>query len=664
MTPYFRISRSRLALIHDTGMATLAFFVALALTGTYNAVSAEPVRLLSAASLFVLSCVISFRTFGLYRGVWRYASMRDLLSIGAAVTAAILFYLPMLALVQPLQTVPWALPHVAWFVLVVFLGAPRFIYRGWKDRRFRSPGLAPSRHVERVLLIGSGDEAESFIRALASDPHPSFRVIGLIDEKERRVGLLIHGIPVLGGVDDLETVVERLARRDRQPERLILTKGRDRIDGEMVRRLVDIADRLGLAVSRMPLEPGEIPRVGRGLLNLQPIEIEDLLGRPQANFDRAVVASLLKGRRVLVTGAGGTIGSELCRQIAALEPARLVLVDHAEFNLYSIELGLRESFPDLPTLGAIVDVRDRESLFRLFEKERPELVFHAAALKHVPIVELNPCQGVMTNVIGSRNVADACLACEAQAMVLISTDKAVNPANVMGATKRIAEGYCQALDIVTPAGGAKAAARRTRYMTVRFGNVLGSTGSVVPLFQRQIARGGPVTVTHPEVERYFMTVPEAVELVLQASAHGRASEAQRGKIMVLDMGRPVRIFDLAAQMIQLAGLEPDRDIRIEFTGLRPGEKLTEELFSHAEPLTASPVAGVMIASPRPSNRTIMARSLDELAAAAQRGDEDRVRALIRHLVPEWGALTDAAAAAATAAAETAGPDGDAAPKTL
>lgn len=282
MTSYFRLSRSHLALIHDTGMATLAFFVALALNGTYNDLRADPVRLSAAAGLFVLACIISFRTFGLYRGVWRYASMRDLLAIGVAVTAAVLFFLPIRALVQPLQTLPWSVPFVAWFVLVVFLGAPRFIYRGWKDRRLRSPRESLPRHVEKVLLVGSGDEAESFIRALASLPHPAYRIMGLIDEKQRRVGLLIHGIPVLGGIDDLETVTARLARRDRRPERLILTKGRDRIHGEMVRRLVGVADRLGLAVSRMPLEPGEVPRVERGLLNLQPIEIEDLLGRPQA----------------------------------------------------------------------------------------------------------------------------------------------------------------------------------------------------------------------------------------------------------------------------------------------------------------------------------------------------------------------------------------------
>ncbi len=640
MSPYFRISRSRLALIHDTLVATLAFFVALVLSGAYEPLRAEPARLISAAALFVLTCVVSFRTFGLYRGVWRYASMRDLLAIGAAVTAAILFYLPMMALVQPLHIVPWALPHVAWYVLVVFLGAPRFVYRGWKDRRMRAPAQAAPHRVEKVLLVGAGDEAESFIRAVASDPRPTYRIIGLLDEKEHRVGLLIHGLPVLGGIDDMETVTERLARRGKGPERLILTKGRDRIHGEMVRRLVSRAESLGLSVSRMPLEPGEVPRVGRGLLNLRPIEIDDLLGRPQADFDRTAVDSLLQGRRVLVTGAGGTIGSELCRQIAQLEPARLVIVDHSEFNLYSIDLALRESHPGLDTVGAILDVRDRDSLFRLFETERPELVFHAAALKHVPIVEANPCQGVQTNVIGSRNVADACLAAEVQAMVLISTDKAVNPSNVMGATKRIAERYCQALDVATPQGGVAAAARRTRYMTVRFGNVLGSTGSVVPLFQRQIARGGPVTVTHPDVERYFMTVPEAVELVLQASAHGGSSEAQRGKIMVLDMGRPVRIVDLATQMIKLNGLEPERDIRIEFSGLRPGEKLTEELFSQAEPLTPSPVHGVMIASPRPTDRMILARSLSELSAAAQRGDDERVRDLIRHLVPEWATETE------------------------
>jgi len=314
-----------------------------------------------------------------------------------------------------------------------------------------------------------------------------------------------------------------------------------------------------------------------------------------------------------------------------------VLVDNSEFNLYSIEMEIRERLPDLPVRAVIGDVRDRERINALIGAERPELVFHAAALKHVPMVEANPLEGVLTNVVGTRNVAEACRSHGVIAMVLISTDKAVNPTNVMGATKRLAESYCQALDV---AGTAQA--NRTRFVTVRFGNVLGSTGSVVPLFQRQLAAGGPLTVTHPEIKRYFMTVREAVELVLQASALGvggieGAGAGESGKIFVLDMGEPIRIVDLARQMIRLAGRRPDKDVQIVFTGLRPGEKLNEELFHAAEALQPTVVKGLQLADPRTADYAFLARGIDELQTAVNAGRVDTVLALITRYVPEYRA---------------------------
>lgn len=634
LAPRLRIRRSELALLHDVLVAGLAFFFALWLCGAdWSSRPDEPI-LWAGLPLFVLCCAISFRAFGLYRGVWRYASMRDLLAIGMATTTAVVGYLPILAFASPLQGLPWSFPVAAWLVLILLLGGPRFIYRYFKDSRSGLQMTAAAPSTQPVLLVGAGDAAERFIRAATSAPQPQYRVVGLLDEKGRRVGRRIHGIPILGNIDEVADVVEELARRGNRPKRLILTKGREKIQPSMVRQLLDEAEKLGIEMARIPVGQDRPTRAARAATALRPIEVEDLLGRPQAALDCSELGGWLRDRCILVTGAGGTIGSELCRQIAEYRPGRMVLLDNSEFNLYSIHLALRESGPALPIHAVICDVRDRAALLRVFAETRPDLVFHAAALKHVPIVEAHPCEGVLTNVIGSRNVADACREFGARAMVLISTDKAVNPGNVMGASKRIAESYCQALDVIAPRDGAGTAARRTRFMTVRFGNVLGSTGSVVPLFQRQIARGGPVTVTHPDVERYFMTVPEAVELVLQASAQGGRANAQRGKIMVLDMGRPVRILDLAEQLIRLAGLQPDRDIRVEFTGLRPGEKLSEELFSHLEPLTPSPVEGVLIASPRPVDHAILARSLTELETAAHAGEQQRVLVLIRHLVPD------------------------------
>ncbi|MGE0723813.1 MAG: UDP-N-acetylglucosamine 4,6-dehydratase family protein, partial [Alphaproteobacteria bacterium] len=334
--------------------------------------------------------------------------------------------------------------------------------------------------------------------------------------------------------------------------------------------------------------------------------------------------------RVLVTGAGGTIGSELVRQIAAFGPARLALADASEFNLYSIDLEMAERHPDLPRAAILADVRDRVRVEAMVAAEAPQLVFHAAALKHVPMVELNPVEGVLTNAIGTRHVADACRAAGVEAMVLISTDKAVNPANVMGATKRLAESYCQALDLVEHRrnGG-------TRFVTVRFGNVLGSTGSVVPLFQRQLAQGGPLTVTHPEMTRYFMTVREAVELVLQATTIGLDRESAAGEIHVLDMGAPVRIVDLARQMIRLAGLRPDLDVAIAFTGLRPGEKLTEELFHDAEALVPTTHPAIRRAAPRTVDAAFLARGIDEIAETARAGRGEATRALLHRLVTDY-----------------------------
>ena len=356
-------------------------------------------------------------------------------------------------------------------------------------------------------------------------------------------------------------------------------------------------------------------------------------------LDREAMARLIRGRRILVTGAGGTIGSELARQIAALSPARLILVDNSEFMLYAIDGELRERWPELAIHPVLADVRERIRVAAVVALEQPQIVFHAAALKHVPMVESNPIEGVLTNAIGSRNVAETARTYGAQLVVMISTDKAVDPASVMGATKRLAEAICQALDLDearrTQGAGSLASpdGRGTRFVTVRFGNVLGSTGSVVPLFQRQLAAGGPLTVTHPEVSRFFMTVREAVELVLEASASDDGDS--RGKIFVLEMGKPVRIVDLARQMIRLAGFTPERDIRVTYIGLRPGEKLHEALFHAAESPVPTRNPALRLAAPRTADYAVLARSIDELEEHARAGRDARALDLLHRLVPEY-----------------------------
>jgi O-antigen biosynthesis protein WbqV len=443
-------------------------------------------------------------------------------------------------------------------------------------------------------------------------------------------------VRVEGSVDDVPHALRKLARKGHPPALIVVTARE--IAGPRLERLLDAAEEAGVAVATMPRLTELRPTARDGAaptLTLQPVAIEDLLDRPQRPLDREAMARLVQGRRVLVTGAGGTIGSELARQIAGLGPAELVLADNSEYALYEIDLELSEAAPDVPRVSLMADIRDRDRMVALFARHRPELVFHAAALKHVPIVEANPAEGVLTNAVGTRHVADAARAHGALAMVLISTDKAVNPTSVMGATKRLAEMYCQALDMRARAEGAG-----TRFVTVRFGNVLGSTGSVVPLFRRQLERGGPLTVTHPDMRRYFMTVREAVGLVLAATVlsvrdEGLPEAARQGGIFVLDMGAPVKIVDLARRMIRLAGLRPEVDVAIRYTGLRPGEKLYEELFHGRETLVEAGAPGLLMAAPRTADLALVARAMDEAGAAARAGREGAALSVLAALVPEF-----------------------------
>jgi O-antigen biosynthesis protein WbqV len=642
----FVVGRSTIVGLHDLVMTAVAIAFALYLRVGDDAFDLYRPVLTASLPIVVVIGAVTFRLFGLYRGIWRYASTPDMVQLVKAVSvSALVFGVLVTGLVAlvPMEPMPRSVPLIFWLVLLAVLGGPRFGYRLFKDHRLARRPLEGGHGVIPVLLIGVGEAAALFIRSLDNEPHAPYRVVGVLDEKGRRVGRDIRGVPVLGEIEQLEQVVETLGQRGQRPQRLILTKSQPELDSALVRRLLDQAEALGLPLSRLPRLTEFREALSEGKIELRPIAIEDLLGRPQAVLDRFAITGLIAGRRVLVTGAGGTIGSELSRQIAALRPATLVLVDNGEFNLYTIDLELRESFPDIEVATVLADVRNRERIMRLFHRQRPELVFHAAALKHVPLVESCPDEGVLTNVIGTRNVADAARAVGVQAMVLISTDKAVRPTSVMGACKRVAEAYCQALDTVAVRSAAAGAPAPTRFVTVRFGNVLGSSGSVVPLFQRQLARGGPLTVTDPEMRRYFMTVREAVELVLQASAHGVAHPDERGRILVLDMGEPVRIVDLARQMIRLSGFKPDVDVKIEFVGLRPGEKLFEEILYAAEQPSRTEADGVFLASPRLIDYTLLDGALRDLEIAAVADDRTGITAILCDIVPEYRPEVSAAA---------------------
>ena len=631
----FRLHRAHIALIHDIVMAGVAFLAAVTLRLGGDVFDQAPRVVLLGAPIFMSIAAIVFTTTGLYRGIWRYASLDDILAIVRAATATVLLTLTLLFLSTRGDALPRSSLIIAWAALIILLAAPRVIYRVLKDGHvshlLRRADL--SKRIP-VLLIGAGDEADLFIRAMARSADAPDRAVGIVDEKTARVGLSIRGVPVLGSIASIEAIVAQLRVTGRAPQRMILT--RDLLDPKKLHDLLEQADGLALPLARLP-KLTDFQAESDTPIEIRPIALEDLLGRAQTPLDRAAMGTLIKGRRVLVTGAGGSIGSELALQVASLEPTELTLFDSSEFALYQIDILVSERFPDLPRAALLGDVRDRGRLSAIFNDRRPELVFHAAAYKHVPMLETNPDEGVLTNVLGTRNVAECARAVDCIAMVMISTDKVVNPVNVMGATKRLAESWCQAMDLAEQKRR-ESTGVGMRFMTVRFGNVLGSTGSVVPLFQRQLARGGPLTITHPDMTRYFMTIREAVELVLQASALGLSDPSASGKIYVLDMGQPVKIIDLARQMIRLAGLRPGLDVAITITGLRPGERLHEELFHDAEAVLAeTQLEGILLAAPRVTDGAVLARALDELElAASQRRVADTLMLLDR-LVPEFTA---------------------------
>ncbi len=556
--------------------------------------------------------------FGLSRLHWRFVSFRDLVMIGAAaaVTALMLVLLMVGAgLAMPTS----AFPVILALLLVVLLTGPKLLYRVARSRVQGGEEAA-----QTAVLVGTSEAAELFLSAHARATASPYRLTGLMSLSAKHVGRRIHGLDIIAAAGDAQAA---LARMETKPDLLIITA--PELAGDTLAGLLAAAERIGVRVLRAPsltrLAPAERQ------IELQPIAIEDLLNRKQVRLDRLGMGRLISGKRVLVTGAGGSIGSELARQVAGLAPAEILLLDHGEFALWQIDLELAEQCPAVKRQAVLGDVRDAARMLAVFETFRPELVFHAAALKHVPMVEANPLEGLRTNALGTKAVAEAARASGAVLMVLISTDKAVNPSSVMGASKRLAEMYAQALDVAARRGSGQ-----MRCVTVRFGNVLGSTGSVVPLFRRQLAQGGPLTVTHPEMQRYFMTVREAVGLVLQASVVGSGEAAiPDGGIFVLDMGEPVKIVDLARQMIRLAGLRPEVDVAIRFTGLRPGEKLFEELFHGAERPEPTGHEGLLMARPRLSDMRLVAAAIREIERASLAGDVAGALAVLGRIVPEF-----------------------------
>ena len=621
----FNNARSIVAYGHDLCMASLSFPLALYLRLGDQFFFFTHSYLVQGTVVFSMVAALVFAFSRLYLGIWRYASVNDMVAILRTVTLTILIFLPILFFLFRLENIPRSTPVIQWFVLVALMGGPRFLYRSLKDRRFR---LLHENIVKRripVLLIGAGDAAELFIREQQRGTEILYKTIGVLSVKSTHIGREIRGVPVLGHVDDATDIIQnRLATK---PEKIIITN--EKIEGTIIRDLLTLSDSAGIKLSRLPKLSDFQNALADGADVIKPIAVEDLLGRPQTRPDLQKMSEMIKDRVVMITGAGGSIGTELVRQIAALNPAHIVLFEVSEYALYKIDQMLSEATPSIQHTAFLGDIRDYPRLVDVMQRFKPKLVFHSAALKHVPLVEANPIEGILTNIIGTRNVADACLKTEVDCMVMISTDKAVNPTNVMGASKRLAECYIQARDQAARPNG------QTAFVVVRFGNVLGSTGSVIPLFQKQLAKGGPLTVTHPDITRYFMTMREAVELVLQASAVGILDNDTTGRILVLDMGKPIKIADLAQQMILLAGLKPDEDIAIHYTGLRPGEKLFEELLYQDENLLPTRSAGILLATPRISDLNLLQDLLTDLEKQAKLRNQKACLDIIKSQIPEF-----------------------------
>lgn len=564
--------------------------------------------------------VAVFWFVGLFRGMWKYSGARDLRLILMATTGSTLLFLATLAAL--FQAFPRSVITIEWLLAVMLVGGARFAYRTLSaDRR---PLPEKDTKPVRALIVGAGDAGELLLREIQRNQAGRYAVVGFVDDDPLKHHSHIHGVKVQGGVNRLPALVA-----DHDIDEVVIAV--PTATGAQMRRIVEHCKASG---ARFKTIPGIDQLIdGRVSMNqVRDVAIEDLLGRDPVELDMAVISAAMQGHAVMVTGAGGSIGSELCRQVCRFSPAVLLLVERTENALFHVHRELLANHPGMHMVPLIADVGDRVRMQEIFGSHRPTVVFHAAAHKHVPMMEWNPGEAVKNNVLGTRTLADLADAAGVERFVMISTDKAVNPTSVMGASKRAAEIYVQALSQRS----------RTKFVTVRFGNVLGSAGSVIPIFKEQIAAGGPVTVTHPEMKRYFMTIPEASQLVLQAGLTGNG-----GEIFILDMGEPVRIADLARDLITLSGLRPGEDVEIKFTGMRPGEKLFEELSVDGESADKTRHPKIFVGRFRPQPWSTVEHGLERLSQAESSSPED-IRARLAELVPEYRSPQDGERAAALA----------------
>lgn len=603
--------KKNIVALTDIILVAISFFISYALRfSTFNLAEYERQILFSLPAI-VATRITVFAVLGLYKGMWRFVGMRDLLVLIQAVTLSSALSVVLLFLLFRLEGYPRSVFIIDWFVVLVLVGGSRFGYRLYREGVFRLRG-SPGQSGKQVLIVGAGKAGEMILREILRNYQLRYVPVGFADDDRAKRNLTIHGYRVLGNTRDITKLVEKY---DIAEILLAIPSA----SAKAKRRIVHTCKSAQVEFKTLPSMPDLI----KGTVSvsaLREFQIEDLLGREAVKLDTAAIQEYLRGKTVMITGAGGSIGSELCRQVAQFSPRRLVLYEQSEFNLYQIEMLLAEHFPEVEICPIIGDVLNQQKVERVLGQFKPEVVFHAAAYKHVPLMELNPEEALRTNALGTWTMASLSHEHGVSKFVMVSTDKAVRPTNIMGASKRIAELICQGF----------ARDGKTKFVTVRFGNVLNSVGSVIPLFKSQIAKGGPVTVTHPEIYRYFMTIPEAAQLIMQAGAMG-----QGGEIFILDMGEPIKIVDLARDMIALSGLEPDRDIRIVFTGLRPGEKLYEELLTAGEEVKSTHHEKIKVASAETFDCGSVMQNINSLFSSLQEGVTQKITEKIKEIVPEF-----------------------------
>ena len=595
--------------VHDICMVVFAWLASSWLVERLSGTPfiANSYLLLEVGVVVALQSVVLWAT-GLYKGLWRFASFQDMWNIARSAVFGTVLVITGLAVIRGAVIQEW-LPSLLIYpvLLFVMLGLPRMVYRFWKDSRLPQP--RQSSGLKRVIILGAGRSGALLERELRH--RGGFEIVGYLDDDQRLRGAQVHGVPVLGSIDRLAQVGPELG-----VELVIIAI--PSANNQQMQRIVEICEQSEIKFRTLPTLQdlgNNATRIGV----LKRVAIDDLLGREPVSLNWDSIRDGLAGKRVMITGGGGSIGSELCRQIARLNPIELIVIDNSEYSLYRIDHELRSDYQDLIFYSILGDICDPATVEKVVGEYKPDMIFHAAAYKHLPILQTQIREAFRNNVLGTMRLSEVAERHGIGTFVLISTDKAVNPANIMGATKRVAEMYCQNMN----------ARSNTRFITVRFGNVLNSNGSVVPLFQEQIEKGGPVTVTHPEISRYFMTISEASQLIMQAAVLGSG-----GEIYVLDMGEPVKITYLAEQLIRLAGQEPGRDIQIIYTGLRPGEKLYEELFHELEPYDKTTHEKIFLAHPRQADWDDLRAELRNTELAVRRYDTKSLQRIMLRLVPE------------------------------